>query len=413
MAGTIVVDRIESDSSYSSTINVASKVNFTGGMQIGGQDSAMSGFKNKIQNGDFRIFQRTTSNTNISVNTAGVANTATHFGPDRFKSYWYNANNQWIPSLTIQQTRDHPSFGASGTCLEYVCTTAAAMPTYASGGLCFASILYHPEAQDVMELISDSRKPFTISFWVKSNKIGTYSTHVRIPSPTGTSGNIIRAYTINQANTWEKKILVFPSSSTAGCANITSPTSQGLGIEWMVAGNYTPAVDSGLNAVNEQWGLFSSYGISSTGQVNLLDTVGNYFRITDIQLEIGTVATEFERRPYSVELAMCQRYFEVFNFLYNAENLAGQAESVTIGMFGLPFKVTKRSTPSLANVGMISLINSAGSGTAAATFAGLGGSPEHGRFMLTTASSFLTAGNATLAYTPNPSGAFITISSEL
>lgn len=313
MAGTIVVDRIESDSSYTSTINVASKVNFTGGMQIGGQDSPMSGFKNKIQNGDFRIFQRGTSNTSITTNNAGIANTATYLGPDRFKTYNHNEKNQWVPGYTIQQTRDHPSFGTAGTCLEYLCTTAAAMPSYASGGLCMNTLLYHPEFQDIMEFISGDKKPFTISFWVKSNKIGTYSMHVRIPNTVGTNGNIIKAYTINQANTWEKKVIVFPSASAAGYTlNNPALYAMGVGIEWIMATNYTPAVDSGMNAINEQWGLYNSWGIGSTGQVNLHDTVGNYFRITDIQMEAGTTATEFERRPIQVELAMCKRYFETF-----------------------------------------------------------------------------------------------------
>jgi hypothetical protein len=38
-------------------------------------------------------------------------------------------------------------------------------------------------------------------------------------------------------------------------------------------------------------------------------TAGDFLYITDVQLEAGSTATEFERRPYGTELSMCQRYF--------------------------------------------------------------------------------------------------------
>jgi hypothetical protein len=38
-------------------------------------------------------------------------------------------------------------------------------------------------------------------------------------------------------------------------------------------------------------------------------TLGDFLYITDVQLEIGSVATPFERRPYGTELALCHRYY--------------------------------------------------------------------------------------------------------
>jgi hypothetical protein len=40
-------------------------------------------------------------------------------------------------------------------------------------------------------------------------------------------------------------------------------------------------------------------------------TLGDFLYITDVQLEYGSVATTFERRPYGAELALCQRYYEI------------------------------------------------------------------------------------------------------
>jgi hypothetical protein len=38
-------------------------------------------------------------------------------------------------------------------------------------------------------------------------------------------------------------------------------------------------------------------------------TAGDFLYITDVQLEAGSTATDFERRPIGTELALCQRYF--------------------------------------------------------------------------------------------------------
>jgi hypothetical protein len=42
----------------------------------------------------------------------------------------------------------------------------------------------------------------------------------------------------------------------------------------------------------------------------VLDTIGNIFAITGVQLEVGNTPTPFEHRPFGVELSMCQRYYE-------------------------------------------------------------------------------------------------------
>jgi hypothetical protein len=38
-------------------------------------------------------------------------------------------------------------------------------------------------------------------------------------------------------------------------------------------------------------------------------TAGDFLFITDVQLEVGSVATPFERRPFGTELQLCYRYF--------------------------------------------------------------------------------------------------------
>jgi hypothetical protein len=61
--------------------------------------------------------------------------------------------------------------------------------------------------------------------------------------------------------------------------------------------------------------------------------------ITGVQLEVGSVATEFEHRSYGEELALCQRYFER-GFGFNSAGTTYVREHI-------PFIVTKRSSPSV------------------------------------------------------------------
>jgi hypothetical protein len=71
-------------------------------------------------------------------------------------------------------------------------------------------------------------------------------------------------------------------------------------------------------------------------------TAGDFLYITDVQLEAGSTATEFERRQFGTELALCQRYFEKGTF-----HSAGYATSGAGVGGSLYFKSEKRATPTI------------------------------------------------------------------
>jgi hypothetical protein len=73
---------------------------------------------------------------------------------------------------------------------------------------------------------------------------------------------------------------------------------------------------------------------------------GDYLEIADVQLELGTAATPFERRSYGQELALCQRYYERVPFVSTAYYNGSNGCSYII-----PMKVTKRASPSASLLG--------------------------------------------------------------
>jgi hypothetical protein len=73
-------------------------------------------------------------------------------------------------------------------------------------------------------------------------------------------------------------------------------------------------------------------------------TLGHFLFITDVQLEIGSVATPFERRPYGVELALCQRYYQTGTNNFNAYGASGWGYTLEIN-----YPVQMRATPTITS----------------------------------------------------------------
>mgnify|MGYP001465391336 CR=1 FL=1 len=323
----MAISKIDSDGIVSGGIT-ADSLNVG---QIGGR-------RNMVLNGAMQVAQRGTSVT--GVNTNGYRTV------DRWTTNMNSGGGTW----TVTQ---ESSGGVSGfpysTKIE--CTTATA-GTLSSNEK--ARWEYRNEGQDLQLLkwgTSDA-EAITISFWVKSNKTGTYT--LEINNSDGTSTNhICKQYTIDAADTWEYKTL-----TCVGDTGVSTKNDNTTGIQMffhLVAGT-----DFTSGTLATSWATSDSTN-RAVGNVNLGDTIGNYWQITGVQLEVGSVATPFEHRSFGEELALCQRYFcKSYNYeispgaSLSVDNLEG-ANATSGGTTGTnrpfwtggPFPVTMRDAPTV------------------------------------------------------------------
>lgn len=74
-------------------------------------------------------------------------------------------------------------------------------------------------------------------------------------------------------------------------------------------------------------------------------TLGDFLYVTDVQLEINSSPTPFERRPYGVELALCQRYCYNFGASSGKPNHPGLMRTTTAADACIIWPVQMRSAP--------------------------------------------------------------------
>ena len=236
--------------------------------------------KNAIINGDFNVWQRGTSFTSI-------AHAA--YNADRWAYYKTGAMVH-----DVSRSTDVPTVAEAGRLFNYSflvdCTTVDA--AIAAGDYCF--VAQKIEGYNWLPL---AQRAVTVSFWVKGTKTGIHCAHL---VNSGNDRSCVKEFTINTTDTWEKKTLTYPASPSAGTWDYTT----GVGV-WL---SFVLAAGSTFHTTADayQTGQF----FSTANQVNATDSTSNNFRLCGVQLEAGSVATEFEQRTFPEELALCQRYYE-------------------------------------------------------------------------------------------------------
>jgi hypothetical protein len=218
-------------------------------------------FRNIIINGDMSIAQRGTSGT-LQNGTGG------YLCLDRWNEI-EGGSESFV--FTVSQDSDVPTGQGFAKSLKFDCTTADASLA-ADGALTFRQKIEGQNLQYLKKGTANAEST-TISFWVKSVKTGTY---IIALVDVDNSRSISKAYTIDDASTWEKKTLTFAGDTSGALGN---DNGNSLQVEFYLGAgsNYTSGT------LQTSWGSNVAAN-QRVGQVNLADSTDK--RILDYRCSI-------------------------------------------------------------------------------------------------------------------------------
>lgn len=270
--------------------------------------SAETGFKNRIINGDFNVWQRGTTFTPSSFTTA------TAYTADR----WYCFRGARPPNtITVSQS----SVSFNGTNRKAIRVQRVPGDTF-TGGTYYIAVAQQIESVNCVDL---------------AGKTVAVSLLARVGSNFSSDFLVIGLYTGTGVDESALTLEGFTGDFTA----LSQPTQASFLVGSFVRLTYLAQIPNNISEMR----FTVSY--SPTG------TAGNndWFEILDVQLEQNSFnATNFERVDYATQLSRCQRYYEESLGLYDANRTTGShyTRATISGYYHqitMPFVVTKRAVP--------------------------------------------------------------------
>lgn len=283
--------------------------------------------KNAIINGDFQVWQEGTS-------FAAMAN-----GQYVADNWQYQKVGAMVH--TGSRSTDVPTIVQAGRKIPYSilidCTTVDA--AIAAGDL--TQLITFVEGYNFVNIAGVG---LCHQFWHKHTKVGTYCAAYR---NAGVDRSFVREYTQAVSDTWELATVLVEASPPAGTWDYTN------GIGMYVS--FTLAAGTTYQTLAGAWQTGNFF--ATANQVNACDSVANNFMLAGVQLEKGSVATEFDVRTFADELALCQRYYEkTFDYSVAPVNASGSYVGALISVvpindtlmyFTFDFKAEKRTNPTI------------------------------------------------------------------
>ena len=222
------------------------------------------GFKNRIINGDFQVWQRGEDVT--------ISKQNGYMGVDRFFTWQLGTDSNGNTINAVCDVENKKEYDGQDSISSYYISNTDTSLTNTKFG-----ITQRVEPLNYWDLIN---KKITISFWIKTNKntFNFYIWHDYIDSNGNEVGEAIYSEDISiQPDTWTKIERTITLSST----------------------NYT-TIDK------ERFTELFAVKISNV-------TDNDYIQLKQIQAEKSDIATEFEHVPYDVQLQRCLRYYEIID----------------------------------------------------------------------------------------------------
>jgi len=161
------------------------------------------------------------------------------------------------------------------------------------------------EAQDIANSgwnYTSSSSNITLSFWVKSSVSQDFKGYLR--SVDGTSQIYPFSTGTLSADTWTKI-----TKTISGNSNLTFDNNNDSGLIfylWPYLG--TTYTDAGVT--ENAWAAYASGTRTPDNTTTWYTTNDATFELTGVQLEVGSVATDFEHRSFAQELKLCSRYYQ-------------------------------------------------------------------------------------------------------
>ena len=278
--------------------------------------------RNKLINGGMTVSQRNGTSTV----------TTTTYNIDR----WQSMVDGTIGAYNFSQSTDSPNgFGNS----YKVDVTTADTSLASTDAHIFRQKIEGQNLQDFAKGTS-AAKQFALSFYIKTNKTGTYIAELFDDDNNRTCS---KTYTVSDAN-WNRYTLTFPADTSGA---LTNDNGASLNVHfWLSAGSSFSG-----GSLASAWESKTDANRTVGMNVNLADSTSNEWFITGIQLEVGSVATDFEHRSFGDELARCQRYYQQYTNIMSVGYVPNNVSKSYSHGFNFPVEMRAAPTLTISNTG--------------------------------------------------------------